>query len=167
MIRMKCTIFNISVLGSILLLSACSTSSDNKAEPLDKIYSSETESDFREIEQSDLPGNTIYRSNQNNTPQKSKKIAARKLIMTNANEKIATPQLSSNKKLGKNAQERLQEINQNLAFFCMKHRKDSRFQSEEKCQRFTKSVLEKCEKKHQIINTVMVKCVKEKLKKRN
>lgn len=63
-------------------------------------------------------------------------------------------------------EERLQEINQNLAFFCMKHRQDSAFKNEEGCLAFTKKVLKSCEKKHQIINTVMVNCIKERLKKK-
>ena len=83
-------------------------------------------------------------------------------------EKISITESFAVEKLSAKNQERLQEINQNLAFFCMKHRKDPLFQdNEDKCLAFTKKILKICEKKHQIINTVMVNCIKDHLKKRH
>lgn len=65
------------------------------------------------------------------------------------------------------ADERLIEINQNLAFFCMKHRKDPAFGGdEEKCMKFVNKTMNNCQKKHKIVNSKLLNCIQTKLKKR-
>lgn len=65
------------------------------------------------------------------------------------------------------ADERLIEINQNLAFFCMKHRKDPSFGgNEEKCMKFVNKTMENCQKQHKIVNSKLLNCIQTKLKKR-
>ncbi len=63
--------------------------------------------------------------------------------------------------------ERLIEINQNLAFYCMKHRKDSRFgDSEEKCMDFVTQSLNDCQKIHKTPDKKLLGCIQTKLKRR-
>ena len=63
--------------------------------------------------------------------------------------------------------ERLIEINQNLAFYCMKHRKDARFgDSEERCMSFVNQALSDCQKTHKTPNAKLLNCIQTKLKRR-
>jgi len=81
--------------------------------------------------------------------------------------KLVTPksfELLPSNKLNKNTQEQLQEINQNLALYCIKHRSDSKFNSEENCFNFTKIIFNKCELKYKKINTALVNCIKKSTK---
>lgn len=64
--------------------------------------------------------------------------------------------------------ERLIEINQNLAFYCMKHRKDPSFGgSEAKCMKFVNKTMNNCQKIHRIVNSKLLSCIQKKLKGRN
>lgn len=75
----------------------------------------------------------------------------------------------SQPKTKKSAQmdERLIEINQNLAFYCMKHRKDPRFgDSEERCMSFVNKSLEDCQKVHKTPDKKLLSCIQTKLKRR-
>ncbi|MDD4974235.1 MAG: hypothetical protein PHY93_07770 [Bacteriovorax sp.] len=150
---------------------AMSCSSEPKTQPVQKTYSSDTQKEFEAIEKNDLRTNPPYRSTIKPTPrppvviketprEKQKEVVKETPITPIPSEATDVSKLSA-----KN-QERLQEINQNLAFFCMKHRKDKIFQDEEHCLAYTKKVLAACEKKHKLINTVMVNCIKDQLKKR-
>lgn len=87
-------------------------------------------------------------------------------IEKNDRDKIDPSKLSPTSKLSSKNKDRLLEINQNLAFFCMKHRKDPVLFNEKKCQTFTKKVLDSCQKMHPLVNTVMVNCIKARLKKK-
>lgn len=148
----------------MLLAVSCSTETPERQT---KTYSPSTEREFEAIEKRDTHAAPTY---QNKSPSKlnprpnppKEKIAAPAEIAKPA----PSTEIAPNDKLSAKNQERLQEINQNLAFFCMKHRKDPAFQDEDKCLSFTKKVLLSCEKKHQIINTVMVNCIKDRLKKK-
>lgn len=65
------------------------------------------------------------------------------------------------------ADERLIEINQNLAFYCMKHRKDPAYGGDEaKCMKFVNNVMSNCQKQHRIVNSKLLNCIQTKLKKR-
>lgn len=141
-----------------LLVSACSSEPEISVPA--KVYSSSTEREFELIEKNDLRVSPPFQST--TQPIKKKPVALVKKEPTKQviSESETLSQLSS-----KN-QERMLEINQNLAFFCMKHRKDGKFTSEEHCLAFTKKVLNACEKKHKLINTVMANCIKDNLKKR-
>lgn len=59
------------------------------------------------------------------------------------------------------------EINQNLAFYCMQHRKSKRFGgNEEKCMSYVNKTLEKCQQKSESSHHKLLKCLKTGLKKR-
>lgn len=153
---------------TFLILVGCSSEPTIKSPA--KTYSSSTEREFEMIEKNDLRVNPPYRSSVKPREKpaiviKEKEVPVRENLLrippkTTVQSNTDTTQLSA-----KN-QERLQEINQNLAFFCMKHRKDHAFLNEDQCLAFTKKVLKSCEKKHKLINTVMVNCIKDQLKKR-
>lgn len=65
------------------------------------------------------------------------------------------------------ADERLIEINQNLAFYCMKHRKNPAYGGDEaKCMKFVNNVMSNCQKQHRIVNSKLLNCIQTKLKKR-
>lgn len=141
----------------ILLIVSCS-SADKTPGAAKKTYSSSTEREFRSIEISELKKTALAP-----IPQKEP-------ITTEAPKKINRPVEAvpaPEQKLSAHNEERMQEINQNLAFYCMKHRKDPAFKTEEKCLSFTQRVLNSCEKKHQTINTVLVNCIKVGLKNRS
>lgn len=60
------------------------------------------------------------------------------------------------------------EINQNLAFYCMQHRKSKRFGgNEEKCMSYVNKTLEKCQQKSESSHHKLLKCLKTGLKKRS
>jgi hypothetical protein len=76
------------------------------------------------------------------------------------------PQMMKEKSSNK-ADERLIEINQNLAYYCMKHRKDPTFGGDElKCTNFVKKSMKQCQKNHHIVNSQLLNCIQAKLKKR-
>lgn len=75
-------------------------------------------------------------------------------------EKRPSPSTANSK-----ADERLIEINQNLAFFCMKHRKNPTFKGDEaKCMSFVNKTMDACQKKHKIVNSKLLNCIQTKLK---
>jgi hypothetical protein len=77
-----------------------------------------------------------------------------------------TPVLRNTQSTSK-ADERLIEINQNLAFYCMKHRKDRVYGGdEEKCMKYVNQVMSNCQKQHRIVNSKLLNCIQLKLKKR-
>jgi hypothetical protein len=77
-----------------------------------------------------------------------------------------TPVLRNTQSSSK-ADERLIEINQNLAFYCMKHRKDPMFGGDDaKCMKFVNNVMSNCQKQHRIVNSKLLNCIQTKLKKR-
>ncbi|NOT78553.1 MAG: hypothetical protein HOP07_06070 [Bacteriovoracaceae bacterium] len=60
------------------------------------------------------------------------------------------------------------EINQNLAFYCMQHRKSKRFGgNEEKCMSYVNKTLEECQQKTESSHHKLLKCIKTGLKKRS
>jgi sugar-specific transcriptional regulator TrmB len=151
-----------------LTIITVSCSSEPKTKPVEKTYSSTTQKEFETIEKNDLRTNPPYRTTVKPTPRPS--VVIKEAVHEKQKEVVKeTPAISETTnvtQLNAKNQERLQEINQNLAFFCMKHRKDKDFQDEDHCLAFTKKVLTACEKKHKLINTVMVNCIKDRLKKR-
>ncbi|MEA9356352.1 hypothetical protein SHI21_09070 [Bacteriovorax sp. PP10] len=86
-----------------------------------------------------------------------------KEIRSNPKEEL-TPVLRNTQSTSK-ADERLIEINQNLAFYCMKHRKDPAYGGDEaKCMKFVNVVMAKCQKQHRIVNSKLLNCIQTKLK---
>jgi PBP1b-binding outer membrane lipoprotein LpoB len=148
-----------------------SCSSEPKTQPEQKAYSSDTQKEFEAIEKNDLRTNPPYRSTIKQAPRppvviKETPREKQKEVIKETPGTSPTTEAADVSQLSAKNQERLQEINQNLAFFCMKHRKDKIFQDEEHCLAYTKKILKACEKKHKLINTVMVNCIKDQLKKR-
>ncbi|MBC7430130.1 MAG: hypothetical protein H7336_16060, partial [Bacteriovorax sp.] len=79
--------------------------------------------------------------------------------------KIPTTQTGKTKNA--KVDERLIEINQNLAFYCMKHRKDLAFGGDEaKCMSFVNHTMNACQKIHHIVNSKLLSCIQAKLKSR-
>ncbi len=60
-------------------------------------------------------------------------------------------------------EELIQELNQNLNFYCMSKNKVSRFKGHEECQTFVKNALNDCEKNFKEVDRFLVKCVKKRL----
>lgn len=78
-----------------------------------------------------------------------------------------TPKTPPKTKKAAPVDERFIEINQNLAFYCMKHRKDARFgDSEERCMTFVNQQLQDCQKVHKTPNAKLLNCIQAKLKRR-
>ena len=139
---------NIILICLILVAFGCSTTPKIEQDSSDKVYSKATEEEFAAIEKNGF----------NNQLSPVKRIENDQIAKQQKFEPPVVKSSSIN-------QERLQEINQNLAFFCMKKRKDVVFSNEEKCQYFTKQVLNNCEKKYPLLNSAMLSCIKKRLKK--
>lgn len=154
---------------SALLFSlvSCSHHAQDKKDSQEKIYSPSTQREFETIEKSDIQKKSIPPAHEIHHQQTMpSRPSLEKEVKTNPPAPVERPKLSPEGPLTIRNQERLQEINQNLAFFCMKHRNERAFSDEEQCLKFTKRVLKDCEKNHKLINTVMVNCIKDRLKKR-
>lgn len=136
---------------SLLFLSACA---HEETKPSEKNYSASTQKEFGQIERGEVKRSSIPPAH-----DLQKRTVKRPAVTTKE-----PVEMNPSEQVSPKAQERLQEINQNLAFYCMKHRKE--FSSEQSCLKFTQTVLNACEKKHKLINTVMVNCIKVRLKKR-
>jgi len=146
----------------ILIFALVSCSHEETQPVREKSYSASTEKEFAAIEKGDVkqsipPAYDIRESKKTVQVPKAKKSESQ-------TKPVEQTKMAPEDSISGRAQERLQEINQNLAFYCMKHR--GSFSSEEKCLQFTKKILKSCEKKHKLINTVMVNCIKDQLKKR-
>ena len=154
-----------SFVAIAILVASCSSQAPKG--PTEKTYSSRTLKEFEAIEKSET-----YSAQSENTTSKQNNRAPKRPAHPKQKE-TAKENLPPNpiviasdvSQLSAKNQERLQEINQNLAFFCMKHRKSRSFKSEEQCLVFTKKIQTFCEKKHKLINKVMLNCIKAQLKK--
>jgi hypothetical protein len=88
--------------------------------------------------------------------------------------KIIPPQLNSKTDLNKGAlgktrksNESLIEINQHLAFYCMKKSKNpSQNLDDSKCQSYVNSVMKNCQSLYPNLGKKLITCIKSKLKKR-
>ena len=167
----KLAISQIIYLGLILIfIESCSSAPEIR--PEQNTYSPSTQKAFETIEKTDLhPTQTISQKNRpapriSSVSKSSLREKPKEVLKETSVAPILSNDTTDIRKLSAKNQERLQEINQNLIFFCMKHRKDPAFQNEERCMAFTKKILARCEKKHKLINTVMVNCIKDRLKKR-
>lgn len=138
----------------MLFMAGCSTTPEG--ERSSEIYSDSTESEFRAIELKDLE-----RVNERPEFRPGAKPIASVSVPKKTLPKAHTPLRLSSKN-----NERLQEINQNLAIFCMKKRNSNAFKSEEKCQEFTRNALKRCQKSTSEINANLLNCIKSELKKR-
>lgn len=154
----------------ILLTTACS-SNKYRPSPNARVYSISTENEFELIEKNDFSHKTYTRSNPKPmTLKESPRVTPVEVQLETQKEtpaqNLSNPTIQASSKLSAKNQERLQEINQNLAFYCMKHRNDPAYKNEEKCLKFTEKVLNSCQKEHRIVNAVMLSCIKGRLKNR-
>lgn len=68
---------------------------------------------------------------------------------------------------GKKLESVKREINQNLDFFCMKHRLHHRYKNIDRCNNHTQKIFKGCSKKNDHrLNRVVVRCLKKKLRLR-
>lgn len=141
----------------ILVLSGCAHEETNESNKT--IYSASTQKEFEQIEKGD-----VYKQSLPPAHDLAKRPLKKSVAPVSSPKE--NPKLIPSTQLSARSEERLQEINQNLAFYCMKHRQDGTFKNEDQCLKFTQEVLKSCEKKHKLINTVMVNCIKDRLKKR-
>lgn len=87
-------------------------------------------------------------------------------VRANPKAEELTPVLRNTQSTSK-ADERLIEINQNLAFYCMKHRNNPAYGGDEaKCMKYVNKVMSNCQKQHRIVNSKLLNCIQTKLKGR-
>ncbi|MBC7711713.1 MAG: hypothetical protein H7177_00140 [Rhizobacter sp.] len=172
----------ISISLCMILVAGCS-STEEKPEP--KIFSEDTNRAFDMIER----GGSYYEKKpittvpapQIKTPQKkthvvetlrpgqqqavSEEISVEEKI--NNHEPAISETVHTVKNKNAKVDERLIEINQNLAFYCMKHRKDPAFGGDEaRCMKFVNHTMNACQKVHRIVNSKLLSCIQTKLKSR-
>lgn len=150
----------------VVLLSTSCSMYKNKFNSNAKVYSISTENEFELIEKNDL-----YRETYNKTsaPSLTLKNPPKNIVPTpeNPSKNVNAPTVSASNKLSSKNQERIIEINQNLAFYCMKHRNDPVYKSEDGCLKFTEKVLNRCQNEHQVVSAAMLSCIKTRLKNRH
>lgn len=153
----------------LLFAAACA---NNEEKPKAKTYSNETNRAFEMIER----GGSYYLKKPPTQEVKTPQIAPAPAPLVTRKKKIVnqplapvapeapitpTPQPSKPVKVD----ERLVEINQNLAFYCMKHRKDSVYGGDEaKCMSFVNKTMKSCQEQHQGVNAQLLKCIQTRLK---
>lgn len=81
-------------------------------------------------------------------------------------EKISEPTpVIRNTKAAPKVDERLIEINQNLAFYCMKNRKNPAYGGNEaKCMKHVDKVMNDCKKQYSTVNSKLLNCIQKKFK---
>lgn len=132
-----------------LFTSLFTSCSHEETVPVEKKYSASTEKEFAEIEKGDVK-KSIPPAHDLQRPVEKMKTS------------MVPPPSSEPAQLS--GSEKLQEINQQLAYYCMKHRKS--FRSEEQCHRFTRTIVDECRSGKKAVNSAVVNCLKDRLKKR-
>lgn len=142
-----------------------------------KIYSDDTNRSFEMIER----GGSYYlkQAPANNPPPQIEVPIKKPLKISETQEEIVIdeninyhekaqvlrPVLRNTQSISK-ADERLIEINQNLAFYCMKHRNSRAYRGDEdQCMKYVNTVMSNCQKQHRIVNSKLLNCIQKKLKK--
>lgn len=148
-------------ISSLLFLAACATDKPIKQEPT---YSSATEQTFEEIERAralDYYRQLRERGNPDQPgPARPRTIRPKPYVERAKPTPRPKPAMTAEQR---EAVER--EVGQNLAYFCMLNRKDSRFSDEAECHAYTQNVLHNC--RNQIDENEgrkLVACVKSNLK---
>jgi len=134
----------------LISLTSCSVPSTKRR----KTYSRETSKSFEEIERI----NAIERYKKlRERPSRLKTIKPKKY----ARKKRAP---KKRKIYFTDPEDQKVEVDQNLKFFCMEKRKDSRFVKNKSCESYTKSVLDKCHISYDWNDRALTQCVKSKLR---
>ena len=140
----------------LMIISGCA--SEQKEEAAEKVYSDETNRAFEMIERGYNAPPLRTAPTQMQPPQvvHKKKIAPPKATASapSIKQKAVTPKMS----------EKLIELNQNLAFYCMKHRKNPTFNNDEKkCMDYVGKILDNCQETSAQVHSKLLACVKKKL----
>jgi hypothetical protein len=148
-------IFRVLLLVALLGLTSCATTSKDEK----KSYSDQTQKTFEEIERE----NAINRYRQLRWENWNKKKKGK--VKTIRPKKYTHKKRTKKKKIiPTDPKEQMIEVDQNLKFFCMEKRKDSRFKSKGSCESFSNNILKKCEIKFTWNDRNLMKCVKSKLR---
>jgi PBP1b-binding outer membrane lipoprotein LpoB len=136
----------LSLLLVAIMITSCANElkygdTENKNTDSQKSYSKSTLNQFEQIEKSDFKA----RDQSTKGPESTRSVS-------NNTFEITSP--------SGNVSDKLNELNQNLAYFCMKQRKNSRFKKEDDCKNFVKKMLDHCQKKYSKVNSSLIKCVK-------
>jgi hypothetical protein len=155
------------VLSLILLfLSACSTTTKEEA-PVTS-YSQETMKTFEEIEREQVLEyyrQLRARENQNQQRTAPPPPAPKPLQKFHTQKpKPKTPRRPKSSAIAANPEELEKEVSQNLSFFCMKTRSQSRFSAEGSCEEFTTRVESQCRGQFESNDRRLFNCVRDKLK---
>jgi len=152
----------LTIFSFFFLVSCASTSQ----KPTEASYSDATESTFEEIERSRvLDYYRQLRENGNSDSNRSRPTIVRpKPYITRPAAKPKTR--PTPRPLTVEEREAIdREVGQNLSFFCMLNRKDSRFKDEADCNAYTQNVLFDCKKRLSDEEAKkLVRCVKSELK---
>lgn len=144
----------LALLLSLLLISCSHTESNSN-----KSYSDQTNKSFDDIERDSAIDK--YRQLRLENWNKKKKGKVKTIRPKKYTHK---KRVKKKKIIPTDADEQRIEIDQNLKFFCMEKRKDSRFKPSGKCESFTNGILQKCEIKFSWNDRNLMKCVKSKLR---
>lgn len=154
------------LLITLFVLASCSTAeSEREEEELrQKNYSDETNRAFEMIERG-YSRPPVKKASPYNPPQVEQTVTEKYTPppKTTAPRSPVAPARSARALPEKKFSEKLVELNQNLAFYCMKHRKDPVFKNDEKkCMDHVNGILQQCQKQHST-HSKLLKCVKKKL----
>jgi hypothetical protein len=147
----------LSLLSCLLLLASCASETKK---PEVKTYSADTNRAFEMIERG-----TYLKQAPSDAPPPQIEAPKKPVKKNQPAEEVVIEEKKSATHPNSKVEERLIEINQNLAFYCMKHRKDAVYGGdEEKCLKFVKKVQSSCQNKHRLVNSKLVHCIRTGLK---
>lgn len=149
-------LFLVLVIASLAV--SCS-STEEKSETKEKVYSEETNRAFEMIERGYNPQPIKKAPVSINPPQVSRPIVEAQ----NRETKKVVTKVKPVESKGKTS-DKIIELNQNLAFYCMKHSKDPIFKNDEKrCMDHVERILESCQKRSSNNDSKTLSCVKNRL----
>jgi hypothetical protein len=144
------------LLATLLFLVSCAQTKPKVSRK--KVYSQETQSTFEDIEKEKAIEN--YRlmrlRDWKKYKKKKPKTIYRKKVFTKPKRKRRRPLV--------NPVEQKNEIEQNLIYYCMEHRKDSKFDDESDCKLFTDNILDKCKESNDFGEPELLTCIKGRLR---
>jgi len=160
-----------SLLLIFFLLLSCAQTGKKRSST--KTYSADVEKSFEEIEKEKAI--ELYKKlrwdNWKKIQRKRKALrrpkVTRKKTRYYKKRKVVKRKKPAKPALGAEKVKELQiEISQNMSFFCMAKRKDSRFKNENDCHAFTQNVLDSCQDKvgQPWVDRSIINCVKRKLR---
>lgn len=153
----------------LLLLTAflAGCSSTPETEPEEKTYSEETNRAFELIERGYNAPPLKKAPAPNPAPQIGEPPSSDAVTSRTTKKSFERPSIPTAKagRSGKKS-EKLIELNQNLAFYCMKHRNNPVFKNDEKkCMDHVNRVLADCQKRTPDVHAMLLSCVKKRLGK--